>query len=217
VISSLQGFRLVPLASASRPALGSTQPPVQWVLGVLSAGLRRGWGVTLTTHPHLVTRCRLNRSYTSSPPKLFHCRWWDRISFLAFYPTMIFFMNIPSLSVCYKSSSPPYFSLCDQFYNILWRLHPNYKATNYTVFHSLLHSISLRSQYSSQHHVLKFRHSVFVPLGETPSFTSTARMSALFRTGVFCIGADRLSVQVAIQTVHGYSVTPTVAVLFLKT
>jgi hypothetical protein len=216
VISSLQGFRLVPLPSESRPALGPTQPPVQWVL---SPGLKRGWGVTLTTHPHLVTRWRLNRSYTSSPPKLFHCRWWDRL--FSFYPAMIFFMNIPSLSVCYKSSSPPYFSLCDQFYNILWRLHPNYKTTNYTVFHSLLHSISLRSQYSSQHHVLKFRHSVFVPLDETPSFTSTLRMSALFRTGVFCIGADRLSVQVAIQTVHGYSDPPppphTVAVLFLKT
>jgi hypothetical protein len=31
-------------------------------------GAKRGWGVTLTTHPHLVPRSRMNRSYTSSPP-----------------------------------------------------------------------------------------------------------------------------------------------------
>jgi hypothetical protein len=39
----------------SRPALGPTQPPVQWVLGVLSPGLNRDRGVTLTTH-HMVPR-----------------------------------------------------------------------------------------------------------------------------------------------------------------
>jgi hypothetical protein len=35
-----------PLASVSRPALGPTQPPVQWVPVV-----KRDRGVTLTTHP----------------------------------------------------------------------------------------------------------------------------------------------------------------------
>jgi hypothetical protein len=29
-------------------------------------------GVTLTTHPHLVPRLRMSRSYTSSPPKWLH-------------------------------------------------------------------------------------------------------------------------------------------------
>jgi hypothetical protein len=35
----------------SRPALGPTQPPVQRVLEVLSPEVKRGRGVTLTTHP----------------------------------------------------------------------------------------------------------------------------------------------------------------------
>jgi hypothetical protein len=52
----------------SRPALGPTQPPVQWVPGVLSPGVKRGRGVTLTTHPHLVPRSRMSGSYISSPP-----------------------------------------------------------------------------------------------------------------------------------------------------
>jgi hypothetical protein len=45
------GKRIFPLVSVSRPALGPTQPPVP---GVLSPGVKRGRGVTLTTHPHLV-------------------------------------------------------------------------------------------------------------------------------------------------------------------
>jgi hypothetical protein len=48
--------RIFPLTSVSKPALRSTQPPVQWVPGVLSPGVNRGRGVTLTTHPPLVPR-----------------------------------------------------------------------------------------------------------------------------------------------------------------
>jgi hypothetical protein len=59
------------LASVSRPALWPTLSPVQWVPGVLSPGLKRGWGVTLTIHPHLVPRSRMSRSYTSSPTSAF--------------------------------------------------------------------------------------------------------------------------------------------------
>jgi hypothetical protein len=56
-ISGRSGFdprqvqRICPLASVSRPALGLTQPLVQWVLEVLSPELKRGRVVTLTTHP----------------------------------------------------------------------------------------------------------------------------------------------------------------------
>jgi hypothetical protein len=56
-------------SSVSRPALRPTQPPVQWVPGVLSPGVKRGRGVTLTTHHYLVPRSRMSRSYISSPPQ----------------------------------------------------------------------------------------------------------------------------------------------------
>jgi hypothetical protein len=62
---------IFPVASVSRPAPGPTQPPVQWVPGVLSPGVKSGRGVTLTTHPHLVPRPRMGRSYTSSPSSAF--------------------------------------------------------------------------------------------------------------------------------------------------
>jgi hypothetical protein len=71
-VRSPAGARIFPLASVSRPALGPTQPPVQWVPRVLSPGVKRGRGVALTTHPHLVSRSRMSRSYTSSPPKHLH-------------------------------------------------------------------------------------------------------------------------------------------------
>jgi hypothetical protein len=68
--AEVEGF--FPVASVSRPALGPTQPPVQWASGVLSPGVKCGRGVKLTTNPHLVPRSRMSRSYTSSPPKRLH-------------------------------------------------------------------------------------------------------------------------------------------------
>jgi hypothetical protein len=55
------------LASVSRPDLSPTQPLIQWVPGV-----KRSLGVMLTTHPHLVPRSRMNRNYSSSPPRHLH-------------------------------------------------------------------------------------------------------------------------------------------------
>jgi hypothetical protein len=65
-----RGERIFSVTSVSRPALGPTQPLVQWVPGVLSPGLKRGRGVTLTTHHHLVPRSRMSRSCVSSPQSL---------------------------------------------------------------------------------------------------------------------------------------------------
>jgi hypothetical protein len=55
-----KGEMIFPPTSVSRPSLGPTQSPVQWVPGVLSPGLKRGRGVT-PTHSHLVPR--MSRSY----------------------------------------------------------------------------------------------------------------------------------------------------------
>jgi hypothetical protein len=76
-----RGERIFPLTTVSRQALGPTQPPVQWVPAVLSPGLKRGRGVTLTTHPHLFPRSRMSRSCTSSPPKSLCGVLWDSFSF----------------------------------------------------------------------------------------------------------------------------------------
>jgi hypothetical protein len=49
----------------SRPALGRTQPPVQWVPGI-SRG-KSGRGVVLTTHPLLAPRSRMSRAILLLP------------------------------------------------------------------------------------------------------------------------------------------------------
>jgi hypothetical protein len=67
-----QRQRIFPLAFVSRPALVPTQPHVQWVPGVLSPGVKRGRGVVLTSHPHLVPRLRMSRSYACSHPMRLH-------------------------------------------------------------------------------------------------------------------------------------------------
>jgi hypothetical protein len=51
----------VQIGSGAHPASCTMVP------GILSPGVKRGRGVTLTTHPHLVPRSRMSRSYTSSP------------------------------------------------------------------------------------------------------------------------------------------------------
>jgi hypothetical protein len=53
---------------------GSEAHPTSYTLrtgGPFHGGVKRGRGVTLTTHPHLVPRSRMSRSYTSSPPSAF--------------------------------------------------------------------------------------------------------------------------------------------------
>jgi len=46
-------------STASRPALGPTHPPVQWVPRALSWGVKWPEGVKLTTHLHLLPKLRM--------------------------------------------------------------------------------------------------------------------------------------------------------------
>jgi hypothetical protein len=52
--------------TSSRPALGPTQPPIQWVPGALSLGVKRR-GVKLTTHLHLTPRSRMRGTVHALP------------------------------------------------------------------------------------------------------------------------------------------------------
>jgi hypothetical protein len=45
--------------------------------GVLSPRVKRGRGLTLSTHPHLVPRSRMSRSYASSAPKRLRGVLWE--------------------------------------------------------------------------------------------------------------------------------------------
>jgi hypothetical protein len=54
----------------SRIALGTTQPLIQWVPGILSLGVS-GWGVKLTTHLHLQLRSRMHGTL----PPLLHYQY----------------------------------------------------------------------------------------------------------------------------------------------
>jgi hypothetical protein len=58
-----QGQRIFLLTPASRPALGSTQPPVQWIPGVLSPWVKSGRGVTLTIHPPPPSSAEVKNEY----------------------------------------------------------------------------------------------------------------------------------------------------------
>jgi hypothetical protein len=64
---------------SSRPALGSTQPPIQWVPGALSRGYS-GRGVKLTAHLQLVPRSRICGSIYPLP----HVPSWHNASLYSF-------------------------------------------------------------------------------------------------------------------------------------
>jgi hypothetical protein len=78
---SRQRQRIFTLASVSSPAVGPTQPLVQWVSAVRSPWVKRGLGVMLIIHPHLMPRLRMRRS--SSPTKRLHGSIY--ITFISFF------------------------------------------------------------------------------------------------------------------------------------
>jgi hypothetical protein len=85
------------ISSACVAPIGSiafvSRPALQWVPGVLSLGVKRGRGVTLTTHPHLVPRSWMNRSCIFSPPCASIVVLWDSF----FYHTVDQWQNIPGM------------------------------------------------------------------------------------------------------------------------
>jgi hypothetical protein len=73
----------------------------------MSTGEKRGRGVMLTTHPHLVPRSRMSRSYTSSPPQAPPWRVTGLLCFFGFfvlppylYNTLIFAVSLFHVQCC---------------------------------------------------------------------------------------------------------------------
>jgi hypothetical protein len=64
---SHQGLGIFLLTTASRPALGPTQPPVQWVQEALSLGVKRP-GHEADHIPSSSAEVKNTWSYTSTPP-----------------------------------------------------------------------------------------------------------------------------------------------------
>jgi hypothetical protein len=68
---SLRGLGILLFTTASRTALGPTQPPIQWVPGSLSLGVKR-LGCEADHSPPSVPRSKNEWSCTSTPPIRLH-------------------------------------------------------------------------------------------------------------------------------------------------
>jgi hypothetical protein len=66
---SRRGLGIFLFTTASRTALGPSQPPMQWVPGALSLGVKRP--VREADHSHLVPKSKNEWSYTSVPQYAF--------------------------------------------------------------------------------------------------------------------------------------------------
>jgi hypothetical protein len=84
-----------PIACVSRSDVGPTQP--------LYNGYRVSFPRTLTTHPHLVPRSRMSRSYTYSPPQSPPWCVVGQLEFLKFsyYSGIYVFILIASIVVTF--------------------------------------------------------------------------------------------------------------------
>jgi hypothetical protein len=123
-----QRQRIFLLAFVSRPALRPTQSPVQWVMGDPSPGVKRGWGVTLTTHSHLLPRSWMSRSYISSPPSAsMACSGTALLLFALLYQTTR--RNIPETSLYlpsreYETSPSSFLYILFVVLNLEFRFRP---------------------------------------------------------------------------------------------
>jgi hypothetical protein len=66
-----EGLGIFLFTTVSRPVLGSTQPPIQWVLGALSLGAKRP-GREADHTPPSSAEVKNAWSYTSTPPIRLH-------------------------------------------------------------------------------------------------------------------------------------------------
>jgi hypothetical protein len=70
---SQEGLGIFPLTTASRLALGPTQPPIQWIPGVLSPGIKQLVPGHEADHsPPSSAKVKNVWCYTSTPPVCFH-------------------------------------------------------------------------------------------------------------------------------------------------
>jgi hypothetical protein len=97
----------------AQTSFGASQPPLHWVLRFLPA--KSGWGVKLTTHPHLVPRLRMTMCYNSSPPTWLHGR--DRNKSPCVCARACALTNIPASSM----DSVQIFVAPPQMYASFWK------------------------------------------------------------------------------------------------
>jgi hypothetical protein len=87
-VRSLAGPKDFSCSLCVQTGTGTSPASCTMATGVPFPVLKRGQGVMLTTHPHLVPRSWMSRSYTSCPPKRLHGVWQDCFTFFYYIYVM---------------------------------------------------------------------------------------------------------------------------------